>query len=301
MATATKIQLIEFNKDEALNGASLAFSSNGQLSGTVSDYVLNFQLKDIGSITERYSGQVQKKMYYFDDNGICSDGNRLHNLFIVDAKIIATSGTVATRGGAGTEENIDIDVLQPREYFAMYALQGILTKIDNPLLLDDSQVTLISNMAFKIAQSMMSTAVDYRAATKPEATPPSVDIDINNVTSTTDRILYNVSQSITNLDKSITNVDKSITNMDKSMTNINEALITVHTNLKDIKNVLDSQGGSVQKVELSSVSVSEVPVMVANNYLNTHVNNMPTVPSEPVSITGTVSVNNFPSSGGTES
>lgn len=32
MATATKIQLVEFNKDKALNGASLAFSSNGQLS-----------------------------------------------------------------------------------------------------------------------------------------------------------------------------------------------------------------------------------------------------------------------------
>lgn len=47
MATATKIQLVEFNKDEALNGASLAFSSNGQLSGAVSDYVLNFQLNDI--------------------------------------------------------------------------------------------------------------------------------------------------------------------------------------------------------------------------------------------------------------
>lgn len=31
MATATKIQLVEFNKDKALNGASLAFSSNGQL------------------------------------------------------------------------------------------------------------------------------------------------------------------------------------------------------------------------------------------------------------------------------
>lgn len=31
MATATKIQLVEFNKDEALNGASLAFSSNGHM------------------------------------------------------------------------------------------------------------------------------------------------------------------------------------------------------------------------------------------------------------------------------
>ena len=29
MTTATKIQLVKFSKDEALNGASLAFSSNG--------------------------------------------------------------------------------------------------------------------------------------------------------------------------------------------------------------------------------------------------------------------------------
>lgn len=93
MATATKIQLVEFNKDEALNGASLAFSSNGQLN-------------DIGPVTEKYSGQVQKKMYYFNDNGVCSDGNELHNLF-----------------------------------------------------LDDGQVTLISSMAFKIAQSVMSTGM----------------------------------------------------------------------------------------------------------------------------------------------
>ena len=261
MATATKIQLVEFNKDKALNGASLAFSSNGQLSGKVSNYVLNFQLNDIGSVTEKYSGQVQKKMYYFNDNGVCSDGNELHNLFIVDAKIIATSGTVATRGDTGKEENIDIDVLQPREYFAMYALQGILAKVENPLTLDDGQVTLISSMAFKIAQSMMSTAADYRAATKSEETPPSsVDVDINNVTSTTDKLLYNMSQSMVEMQKS----------------------------LKGIKDTMSSQEGKAQKVELSAVSVSEVPVKVTN---------MPTVPSEPASITGTVSVSNFPSSG----
>lgn len=40
MATATKIQLVEFN------------------------YVLNFQLNDIGSVTEKYSGQVQKNVLF---------------------------------------------------------------------------------------------------------------------------------------------------------------------------------------------------------------------------------------------
>ena len=255
MATATKIKLIEFNETEALNGASLAFSSNGQLSGEISDYVLNFQLNEEATVfTQKYSGQVQKKTYYFDYNGVCSDGDELHNLFIVDAEIIPTQGTVATRGDAETEESIDIDVLQPREYFAMYALQGILAKVENPLTLDDGQVTLISSMAFKIAQSMMSTAADYRAATISEETPPeSVDVDINNVTSTTDKILYNMNMNI--------------------------------SSLKDSLNDIANRGDRVQKVDISAVSVSSVPTYVENMI------------SEPVSITGTVSVDNFPSSG----
>ena len=168
MATATKIKLVEFNKADALNGATLAFSSNGMLDGNISDYILNFQLSDIGSNTEKYSGQVQSRKYYFNDKGICSDNDPLHSLFIVDAEIIATTGTTATRGDGLTQGNIDIDVLQPREYFAMYALQGILTKVENPLTLNDGQVILISSMAFKIAQSMMSTAADYRAETQGE-------------------------------------------------------------------------------------------------------------------------------------
>lgn len=211
MAAAIRIKLAEFNKDEALNGASLAFSSNGQLSGAVSDYVLNFQLNDIGSVTEKYSGQVQKKMYYFNDKGVCSNGNKLHKLFIVNAKIIATKGTVATIGDVGAEENIDIDVLQPREYFAMHALQGILAKVENPLTLDDGQVNLISSMAFKIAQSMMSTAADYRASTQPEETPPSsVGVDINNITPTTDKLLYNMSQSMAGMQGSLKDIKNTV-------------------------------------------------------------------------------------------
>ena len=124
-------------------------------------------------------------------------------------------------------------------------------------------------MAFRIAQSMMSTAADYRAATQSEKTPPpSVDVDINNITSTTDKLLYNMSQSIAGMRGS----------------------------LKDIKDTMSGQEGKAQKVELSAVSVSEVPVRVTNAYLNTYVDNMPAVPSEPVSVTGTVSVDNFPSS-----
>lgn len=238
MATATKIQLVEFNKNKALRGATIAFSSNGQLSGEVSDYILDFRLNDMSSMSERYAGQSQKggQEYYFSDNGVCSDNNELHNLFIVDAKIVTTLGTVVTKGEAGVEENINIDVLQPREYFAMYALQGILTKIDNPLALDDGQIDLISGTAFKIAQSMMSTAADCRAATQTDPPPASVDIDINNVTSTTDKLLYNMSQAIVGMQES----------------------------LKSIKDTMSGQGDRVQKIDISSISTGEIPIKVTD-------------------------------------
>ena len=62
-------------------------------------------------------------------------------------------------------------------------------------------------MAFKITQSMMSTAADYRAATQSEETlPPSVDVDINNVTSATDKLLYNMSQSVAGMQESLKDI-----------------------------------------------------------------------------------------------
>ena len=203
MATSTKVKLKEFNEGEALNGASLAFSSNGQIGGTASEFVLNFKLYNKGSSTERYSGQVQNRNYYFNSSGVCSDGDPLHNLFIADATIEITSGTIATKGDESSAEAINIDVLQPRETFALHALQGILSRIDNPLLLDNGQITLITGLAFKIAQSMINTAADYRAAQSSETPPASVDIDANNITSTTDKILYNMGQSISSINNKL--------------------------------------------------------------------------------------------------
>ena len=81
-------------------------------------------------------------MYYFNDDGVCSDGNELHNLFIVDAEIIATQGTTAAKSE--------------------------------------------------------------------ETPPPSVDVDINNVTSTTDKLLYNMSQSIAGMQESLKGIKNTM-------------------------------------------------------------------------------------------
>lgn len=207
MATSTTITLLPFDENKALNGALLAFSSGG----AVKDYVFNFKLANTGSYVTRYSGEVNKTTYYFNKDGECSDGNSAHQLYIVDAEFSDTKGTAATRFEGGVEESIYVDILQPREQFAIAALQGILSKIDNPLNLSNSQISYVAELSFKIAQSMMSTAADYRAATKPEETPPAVDVDINNVTSTTDKLLYNLSQSLSGMQTSLKDIKNSMT------------------------------------------------------------------------------------------
>ena len=257
MATSTTISLKEFNLQEALAGSTLAFSSNGTTGGVVERYVLDFGLNNKSSEKEKYKGRVGNTTYYFNSSGEESSGNSLNKLFIVSADIAITEGTVATKGGEGSSENIGIDILQPREQFAIAALQGILYNIKEPLLLDNGKISIIADMAFRIAQSMMNTAADYRAATQ-SGSPESVDVDINNVTSTTDKILYNMS--------------------------------------KDINKISNTLGNSarVQKVDISAASIT-VPTNV-NNTVSTYVTNMPSVPTEPVSVTGTVSVDNFPKS-----
>lgn len=257
MATSTNIVLKEFDLLEAITGATLATSSNGALSGSVGNYVLDFGLNDKGSEREKYKGRIGNKTYFYNSNGEESSGKSINKLFIVQATLAITEGTVATKGGSDDSENIGIDVLQPREQFAMAALQGILNNIKDPLLLDNGKINLIADISFKIAQSMINTAADYRAATKVES-PDSVDIDINNVTSTTDKILYNISKYMNKISNTLGNSSR------------------------------------VQKVDISAASIT-VPTSV-NNTVSTYVTNMPSVPTEPVSVTGTVSVNNFPKS-----
>lgn len=193
MATTTTIKLREFNLDEALSGATLAFSDIGSVLGKVSNYVLNFQRTSEGE----YVGYVNNMAYKFNSTGGCFDGILLHKLFIVDAQIDVTSGTAGSRNpGSGVQE-VDINSLQPREHFAIAALKGIMYHMTNPLALDDAAITLITTKAFEIAQGMMSAAADARAEASGDAPPTEdkkeeVEVNPDELTSMSDKILYNI-------------------------------------------------------------------------------------------------------------
>lgn len=291
MAQLKVIKLLEFDENKALNGATLAFSTTGTASGKISNYVLNFKVHSPSSVDARYSGQVQNETYYFNGLGECSDKKGIHKLFLVDVQLEDTKGTTASRGDAeGNAESIDINTLQPREHFAIAALRGIMFHITNPLDLTPAQINQICTKSFEVANGMMSAAAEARAESKENPDAPEdnkkdeVEINPDELTSNSDKILYNiwVQNNNRNLDDKA-RFDKltNATYSEGALTDI--AGIKIHVNEENPIIVKTHPDSEIKKV-------TEI-----TNELNVNVTNMPSVPSEPVIVTGTVSVDNFPS------
>lgn len=196
----------EFNIEEALNGASIGFVKITE----VDQYIIDFKRSNTGKASSEYVGigQDDNKKYYFNSNGLCADGDLLHSLYRLEEEINTDErGTVASRGdAAGGTEEISIDNIQPREQFALAAMQTILNNLDTPILgIDNFKIVRVCDLSFKIAQQMMSTAAKYRAATKSEL-EESIDIDKNSITNVSDKILYNIQEYMKVMKDNSTNI-----------------------------------------------------------------------------------------------
>lgn len=194
-----------FNINQALNGASIGFISGDK----VAQYIINFKYSNVKVASREFVGigQDDSKEYYFDKQGICSDNLAEHKLYRIEDKISFTTGTTASRGESAGAEMISIENMQPRELFAQTAMQSILAKIEEPILgIDDFKIAKICELSFKIAQKMLTTAAECRAETKESEKPEDIEIDINTITSVTDKLLYNISKYLKKINEAQTHV-----------------------------------------------------------------------------------------------
>lgn len=286
--TITKRIIKEFNLEDALAGGKIVFVNNPTagigniLEGNITDYVEYFKATDSTNKASRYQGSVGNTIYFFDEKGRPSDNIPEHRLFSVDAQIKTSQGTVATKGDSTSGTEVNIVALQPREQFAMAAMQGILHSISSPLFMSNALILDLVNTSFNIANAMMQKAADVRAElegdqnTNPDR-EEEIKVNPKELTNDTDKILYNLNENMYKL------VDKS-----------NKGIAIVPT--KDAVFKIASSDGRAFNVNIASSSIT-VPTRITNSSITTYVSNMPSVPTEPVSITGTVSVDNFPSSG----
>ena len=286
--TITKRIIKEFNLEDALAGGKIVFVNNPTESidkieeRHITDYVEYFKATDSTNKASRYQGTVGNTTYFFDEKGRPSDNIPEHRLFSVDAQIKTSQGTVATKGDSTSRTEVNIVALQPREQFAMAAMQGILQNISSPLLMSNALILDLVNTSFNIANAMMQKAADVRAELKGDQnTNPDreeeIKVNPKELTNDTDKILYNLNENMYKL------VDKST-----------KGIAIVPT--KEAVFKIASSNGQAFDVNIASSSIT-VPTRITNSSITTYVSNMPSVPTEPVSITGTVSVDNFPSSG----
>ena len=195
-----------FNINQALNGASIGFASGN----IVVQYIIDFKRSNEKTANKEFVGigQDDNREYFFNKEGECNDGLPSHRLYKIEEEINTSErGTTASRGDAeGGTEIISIDNIQPREQFALAAMQTILNNLDTPILgIDNFKIVRVCDLSFKIAQQMMSTAAKYRAATKSEP-EESIDIDKNSITNVSDKILYNIQEYMKVMKDNSTNI-----------------------------------------------------------------------------------------------
>lgn len=270
--------LKSFNLSEALNGAILAFSNDNQ---TVSQYVFNF-VDTKGAVAEsRYKANAGNKTYYFNSTGICSDNNPNHRLYIVVGTIVPTKGEDA---GATVGDTIKIVSLNPREQFAASALTGLLHNIPNPLELDAAKILVLSSIAFQIAQGMLNEASINRERNSEGEPSEEIEVKPGNISSTSDKILYNLTEQIKKLNANIEKIKTENLDKDtKSMESIKTEVTTIDDSVNNIYETMAANADKVKKVDVAAVSVQSVPASVSGTVYS-HVTNMPIVPTEPVDV-----------------
>lgn len=230
-----KLKRSLFNLGQALNGVSIGFYLNGELVP-----VLGFKENDLNGSAKQYVGTVDGVSYYFNSLGGCSDLNPDHTLQMLNVEIPVKRNVVASRGDSEGTESIEISSLQPREQFALAAMQSIISKLDTPiLLLDGYKITQITTLAFNIANSMMNFAAEYRAETKHTTEPSTtVEVDETTLTSNGDKILYNLAAHLESLKKSVDIINNTLTDQINKTKKIDIASVSAGTIKTEVENTL---------------------------------------------------------------
>lgn len=266
-----KLEKSTFNLGQALNGVSVGFYLDEELVP-----VLGFRANNLNDSAKSYVGTVDGVSYYFNSLGGCSDLDPAHTLQMLNVEIPVKRDTAGSRGDADEVESVEISSLQPREQFALAAMQSIINKLDTPiLLLDGYKITQISSLAFNIANSMMNLSAEYRAKTE-HTTEPSdtVAVDGSTLSTNNEKIMYNISSHLESVKKSIDILNNTFKAQEEKTRKV------YITNTAPI-------GVSISGTP--DVNVTNTPTVALQNGSSVKVSNMLT---EPISVTGNVNVGN---------
>lgn len=186
-----------FSLADALNGMLVGFpvtskpydlSNTGTLVGPGPIYTLKF-----GGYTLKVleNGTVNKVTPVNDDwLG--------QTLYMVTA-VMGSDGAVGDRisraaGTPGASDAIAVlNNIEPRDQFAVQALNAMLIHTDHPETFDDAKCLMYSRAAYRWAQAMMIAAADSREG-QSAAPSTGVTVDTGDLQSNTEKLLFNIGE-----------------------------------------------------------------------------------------------------------
>ena len=215
MAKTIIIEKVEvFDAQKALNGASIGFVTNVSSKIGLVQYITNFTLKKRSSTNEIYYtgiGSEDGVTYIFDTEGKTTDDKQLY--ILVDTISSSTDTTGGTRVDSTEGTSYNISTLLPKDQIAAQVLNGILSRmtLEEIEALSPARINQLSSQAYKMAQSMINTAVVFRdkfGAVKPEGGGGTTEV--TTPTDNTEKFLDNISKSIDSLQKKSQATDSGV-------------------------------------------------------------------------------------------
>ena len=248
MAKTIIIENIEvFNAQKALNGASLGFvTKNASSKYELVQYITNFTKKFTKDIQYTGIGSEDGEVYTFDATGQTKSKQQLY--ILVDKISSSDDTTGGTRADPTEGTSYNISTLLPKDQIAAQVLNGILSRmtLEEIEALSPARINQLSSQAYKMAQSMINTAVVFRdkfGAVKPEGGGGTTE-----VTTPTD-----------NTEKFLDNISKSIDNLQKKSQATNSGVFLNNTEAKPLYvKTISSGGGSGEGGEISGSITANV-------------------------------------------
>ena len=215
MAKTIIIEKVEiFNAQKALNGASLGFIKENKTTGKIEliQYITNFTKKFTKDIQYTGIGSEDGEVYTFNATGQTKSEQQLYILVDRISSSNDTEGGTRVDTTGGTTYNIS--TLLPKDQIAAQVLNGILSRmtLEEIEALSPARINQLSSQAYKMAQSMINTAVVFRdkfGAVKPEEGGGGTT-EVTTPTDNSEKFLDNISKSIDNVQKKSQATDSGV-------------------------------------------------------------------------------------------
>lgn len=160
-----------------------------------SNIVLNFRKSGAGAPLP-YMGEINGITVYFDNKGVSRDGTIKLSLASTSIDNKGTQGEGQTR--SEDEAEFVMNSLNYKEQVALRVLAAIIKHESNPLGYDDSKIKLLVSQSFRIAVEFQNRAIMFRQEEGGGGGSSEVDVAPESLNSNTERILYNINESLKN-------------------------------------------------------------------------------------------------------